>query len=83
MKKFALMAAAATLCFAGGIAVAEVHDWPDLASAHQHVKSAIGEMARARAANHYDMEGHGARAEQLLRDAERELAMARHVAAMR
>jgi hypothetical protein len=30
-------------------------------------------MERARAANHYDMEGHGARAEQLLRDAEKEL----------
>ena len=28
---------------------------------------------RARAANHYDMQGHGERAEQLLREAEREL----------
>lgn len=30
-------------------------------------------MERARAANHYDMAGHGKRAEQLLRSAEREL----------
>ena len=81
MKKLVL-AAAAALCFAGGIAVAEVHDWPDLASAHHDVKAAIADMARARAANHYDMEGHGAKAEQLLRDAEREIAIARHVAAM-
>jgi hypothetical protein len=58
-----------------------VRDWPDLASAHQHVKAAIDDMARARAANHYDMEGHGARAEQLLHDAEHEIAMARHAAA--
>ena len=31
------------------------------------------EMDHPRAANHYDMAGHGAKAEQFLRDAEREL----------
>lgn len=82
MKKLVL-AAAAGLCFAGGVAVAQVRDWPDLARAHDHVKAAIDEMGRARAANHYDMEGHGARAEQLLRQAEREIAQARGAAAMR
>jgi hypothetical protein len=30
-------------------------------------------MERARAANHYDMQGHGVKAEQLLREAEKEL----------
>jgi hypothetical protein len=30
-------------------------------------------MERARAANHYDMAGHGAKAEELLHQAEREL----------
>jgi hypothetical protein len=33
-------------------------------------------MDRARAANHYDMMGHGAKAEQHLHDAERELGLA-------
>jgi hypothetical protein len=33
-------------------------------------------MERARAANHYDMLGHGAKAEQLLRDTEKELGLA-------
>ena len=33
-------------------------------------------MEHARSANHYDMEGHGARAEEHLRAAERELGLA-------
>lgn len=32
-----------------------------------------GELGRARAANHYDMAGHGAKAEQALHQAEHEL----------
>lgn len=62
------------LSFAAGVAVAEkVHDWADLESARNHVVEAMHEMDRARAANHYDMKGHGAKAEEHLRAAEREL----------
>lgn len=67
------------LIFAGlflvsGLASAEpVRDWRDLEKVHQHVQEAIHEMERAQAANHYDMAGHGAKADRLLRDAEREL----------
>jgi hypothetical protein len=62
------------LSFAAGIAVAEkVHDWADLEAAHDHTQQAIHEMERARAANHYDMKGHGAKAEEHLRAAEHEL----------
>jgi hypothetical protein len=64
----------ACLSFAAGIAVAErVHDWHDLDAVHAHVMEAIGELDRARAANHYDMKGHGAKAEEHLHAAEREL----------
>jgi hypothetical protein len=52
---------------------AEVRDWHDLEVAHEHIQESIKEMERARAVNHYDMQGHGAKAEQLLRQAEREL----------
>jgi hypothetical protein len=52
---------------------AEVRDWHDLHSVHEKVQQSIREMERARAANHYDMAGHGARAEELLRQAEHEL----------
>ncbi|HYA58920.1 MAG TPA: hypothetical protein VED85_01045 [Burkholderiaceae bacterium] len=64
----------ASMLLVSGLAyAAEVHDWRDLDKVHRHVEESIKEMERARAANHYDMAGHGAKAEQLLRDAEREL----------
>lgn len=73
MKK-ALLLAITVLSFATGAAFAdEVHDWADLHKAHEHIKESIHEMERARAANHYDMAGHGAKAEELLRQAEHEL----------
>ena len=62
------------LSFAAGAALAEkVRDWADLEAAHNHTLEAIKEMDRARAANHYDMAGHGAKAEEHLRAAEHEL----------
>jgi hypothetical protein len=75
MKK-AIAVAVLSVCmsFAAGIAVAErIHDWHDLDAVHNHVREAIHELENARAANHYDMAGHGARAEEHLRAAEREL----------
>jgi hypothetical protein len=73
MKK-TVMALAAGLALASGLACADpVHDWHDLDKVHSHVVEAIHEMERARAANHYDMAGHGAKAEDLLRHAEHEL----------
>jgi len=76
MKKiFAL--AALCLSFVVGAAFAEkVHDWHDLDEVHKHVEESINEMERARSANHYDMAGHGAKAEEHLRAAERELRLA-------
>jgi hypothetical protein len=62
------------LSFVAGVALADrVHDWADLERAHNHVLEAMKEMDRARAANHYDMAGHGAKAEEHLRAAEHEL----------
>ena len=70
-------ALAVGLAFTAGVALsAPVHDWHDLDEVHKHVVESIHEMEHARAANHYDMDGHGARAEQLLRDAEHELGQA-------
>jgi len=73
MKKLLLLpllALAASPC----AALAEpVRDWRDLEKVHKHVQESIREMERARAANHYDMDGHGAKAEALLHDVEHEL----------
>jgi hypothetical protein len=74
IMKTVLLTAAAALTFIAGVAVADaVRDWHDLDKVHDHVVEAIHELDRARAANHYDMAGHGAKAEQLLHEAEHEL----------
>jgi hypothetical protein len=74
VKKTLLIALAGVSIAAGGVALAEkVHDWHDLDKVHNHIVEAIHEMEHARAANHYDMAGHGAKAEDLLRQAEHEL----------
>jgi hypothetical protein len=75
MKKLYMVAAIA-LAFACGVAVAEVRDWHDLDNVHHHVQDAIHELDRARAANHFDMEGHGEKAARSLHDAEHELDLA-------
>jgi hypothetical protein len=73
-KRFLVPTLAVCLSFAAGAALADkVHDWADLEGAHNHTMEAIHEMERARAANHYDMAGHGAKAEDHLRAAEHEL----------
>lgn len=71
-----LTVAAFSVTFLGGMAFAYVKDWHDLDSVHKHVKEAIAEMDRARAANHYDMAGHGAKAVEFLHQAEKELGLA-------
>jgi hypothetical protein len=74
MRKLALISVAGLSLAAGAIVLADpVHDWHDLDKVHDHVVEAIHEMDRARAANHYDMAGHGAKAEEALHLAEREL----------
>jgi hypothetical protein len=82
--KRALAVLTLMLAFAAGAVVsAQVRDWSDLGEAHKHVNEAIHEMERARAANHYDMKGHGARAEEHLRAAEVELGLAIDAARVR
>jgi Skp family chaperone for outer membrane proteins len=76
MKKTAAVLTLALAFTAGAVVTAQVHDWHDLDKVQQHVSQAIDEMERARSANHFDMEGHGAKAEEHLRAAQRELDMA-------
>ena len=71
-KKIAVAVLSACLSFAAGIGFAQ-RDWHDLEAVHNHVLEAIHELENARAANHYDMAGHGAKAEEHLRAAEHEL----------
>ncbi len=76
MKKILSIGALALSFIAGAALSAQVRDWHDLDEVHKHVQEAIHEMDRARAANHYDMDGHGIRAEEHLHAAEHELDLA-------
>jgi hypothetical protein len=76
MKKPIAVAALGLSFVAGALVARQVHDWHDLDKVHEHVTESIHEMERARAANHYDMQGHGAKAEEHLREAEKELHLA-------
>jgi hypothetical protein len=72
-----LLITAAVLTFGIGAAIgAQVEDWHALDAVHTHVLEAISEMQAARAANHYDMAGHGVKAEEALHRAEKELRLA-------
>jgi len=74
--KKTLVIAAFCLTFVAGAAFSYVRDWHDLDEVHKHVNEAIREMDRARAANHYDMAGHGEKALEHLKAAEHELGLA-------
>jgi hypothetical protein len=76
MKKLIAALSLAAAFAAGSLVTAQMRDWHDLDAVHKHVQEAIHELERARAANHYDMAGHGVKAEEFLRQAERELDMA-------
>ena len=76
MKNVLAVLSLALAFIAGAALSAQVRDWRDLDAVHKHVVEAIHEMEHARAANHYDMQGHGAKAEEHLRAAERELGLA-------
>ncbi len=73
MKSIVYLTLGFSLLAAGSVYAREVRDWRDLEETHKHVQEAIHEMERAQKANHYDMGGHAAKAEQALREAEREL----------
>lgn len=53
-----------------------VHDWAELDAIHGRILQEITEMEKISKANHYDMGGHAAKAEQLLRQTEQELHLA-------
>jgi hypothetical protein len=73
MKKLSLFILAGLFVASSSAFAEKVKDWKDLDKVHKHVQEALKEMDRARAANHYDMDGHGAKAEEALHNAEKEL----------
>ena len=74
MKKWIITSG--VLLMAGAVMAGPLKGHVNLKEAHNKIKMAIAAMERAQKANHYDMEGHAAKAEALLRQAEQEISMA-------
>jgi hypothetical protein len=75
-----LIATAGALIIAGSLSAGPLKGHHYLDAAHNKIKTAISAMEAAQKANHYDMDGHAAKAEQLLRDAEHEITLAAEAA---
>ena len=73
MKKLVAALSLAAAFTAGSLVSAQMQDWHDLDSVHKHVQEVIHELDRARAASHFDKEGHAVKAREFLRQAEHEL----------
>jgi len=73
MKKILFVIFGVSMLSFGSVYAGEVRDVKGLEEVHKHVQEAIHELNEARAANHYDMKGHGEKAEKALHEAEREL----------
>ena len=78
MKRYVLAACAAFALSSAAVLAKGGH--PNLQAAHQHVKQAIEKVSAAQKANEFDMEGHAAKAKDLLEQAEKEIAQAAQAA---
>lgn len=75
MKKIWIAGMGAVLV-AGLVMAGPLKGHPNLKKAHNKIKAAQADLVRAQKANEYDMAGHAAKAEQLLNQAEQEIAQA-------
>ena len=80
MNRFVLAACAAFALTSGAVLAKGKGGHPNLQAAHNHVKQAIMKIDAAQKANEFDMEGHAAKAKDLLDQAEKEIAQAAQAA---
>ena len=76
MKRLVVIAGAALALSSGALLAKGTAGHPNLKAAHEAVKQAINKITAAQKANEYDMEGHAAKAKDLLEQAEKEIAQA-------
>ncbi len=79
-KTMTLVALGAALATAGTAFAGPEAGHPNIVAARENAQAAIEKMKAAQAANEYDMHGHAAKAEKLLREAEQEMKMAAEAA---
>jgi len=72
IAKILLLAAVASSCAWAGVESGH----PNIIAAREHVEHALERLHQAQVANAYDLDGHAAKAEQLLRQALEEMRLA-------
>ena len=79
-KMLTLVALGAATVVAGTAYAGPEAGHPNIIAARENAQAAIEKMKAAQSANEYDMGGHAAKAEKLLREAEQEMKMAAEAA---
>ena len=79
-KTMTLVALGASLLAAGAAFAGPEAGHPNIIAAREHAQMAIEKLKAAQAANEYDMGGHAAKAERLLREAEEQMRLAAEAA---
>ena len=79
-KMMTLAALGASLIAAGTAFAGPEAGHPNIIAARENAQAAIEKLKAAQAANEYDMGGHAAKAEKLLRQAEQEMKLAAEAA---
>jgi hypothetical protein len=77
-RTFATMAAAAVILISGSVLAGDKH--PNLTHASEHLNLAFNDITAAQVANEYDMQGHAAKAKDLIAQAKEEIRQAREAA---
>ena len=80
MKKLILLSALALSALSTQVFAGPEAGHPNIIAAREDAQHAIEKMKAAQVANEYDMGGHAAKAEQLLKQAEAEMKMAAEAA---
>lgn len=80
MKKLIIVSALALSALASQAYAGPEAGHPNIIAAREDAQHAIEKMKAAQAANEYDMGGHAAKAEQLLRQAEAQMKLAAEAA---
>ena len=79
-KTMTLVALGASLVAAGAAFAGPEAGHPNIVAAREHAQAAIEKLKAAQVANEYDMGGHAAKAEKLLREAEEQMRLAAEAA---
>jgi len=79
-KTMTLLALGASMLAAGAAYAGPEAGHPNIVAAREAAQAAIEKLKAAQVANEYDMNGHAAKAEKLLRQAEQEMKLAAEAA---